>query len=739
MKRYNYLIGALALAPVMAGCADYFDTNNYTVEKPAETAQYEYLKAYQPLKTYVDRAAHPGFLLGTGVNAEEYLKGSAVFLLTNSNFDQVTTGNAMKYASVVADDGTMNFGTVRDFVGAATEAGLEVYGHTLCWHEQQNVKWLNSLIADKTVEIDPNEKIEVEDAVADFTQGAQCGWGQFGNSSGPIINSDGYFELTQDTPTANFWELQYQIIGSVGLKAGQQYTLKVMVKGSGEGKIRGKVGDWSGGAEFGNGISFGTDWEEKTLNFTAAVDGNNFVLFQHGDFVGTIQIQYVKIIHEEAPAVGYFESLISNGNLEGDEVANFYVTQPSTGGPNPAVLTPGAGADGSRGIVIESHDNPTNTWDTQFFLKSNVKLNEGDKIHVSFKYRADKSAGSESQAHGDPGSYIHWDGGLSLNFTPDWQTLDKTLTIDASMAGSDGMQTFAWNLNVLTEANKYYFDDIVFEIERTGNTIPLTPEEKAEILTAEMERWVKAMMEATEGKVKAWDVVNEPLSGGPRGQRYDLQHAATSDNPANKFYWQDYLGDNYVRVPIKFARQYFGENGGNPDDLKLFINDYNLESDWDDNQKLKSLLQWIEQWESDGVTKIDGIGSQMHVSYSLNPTTQKSKEEHIVKMYQLLASSGKLVRITELDMGITDENGNAIKTADLTFEQKMKMSDYFKFIVEKYFEIIPVSQQYGICAWAQTDSPEGSGWRAGEPIGLWDLNYSRKPAYGGFADGLSGK
>lgn len=739
MKRYNYLIGALALAPVMAGCADYFDTNNYTVEKPAETAQYEYLKAYQPLKTYVDRAAHPGFLLGTGVNAEEYLKGSAVFLLTNSNFDQVTTGNAMKYASVVADDGTMNFGTVRDFVGAATEAGLEVYGHTLCWHEQQNVKWLNSLIADKTVEIDPNEKIEVEDAVADFTQGAQCGWGQFGNSSGPIINSDGYFELTQDTPTANFWELQYQIIGSVGLKAGQQYTLKVMVKGSGEGKIRGKVGDWSGGAEFGNGISFGTDWEEKTLNFTAAVDGNNFVLFQHGDFVGTIQIQYVKIIHEEAPAVGYFESLISNGNLEGDEVANFYVTQPSTGGPNPAVLTPGAGADGSRGIVIESHDNPTNTWDTQFFLKSNVKLNEGDKIHVSFKYRADKSAGSESQAHGDPGSCIHWDGGLSLNFTPDWQTLDKTLTIDASMAGSDGMQTFAWNLNVLTEANKYYFDDIVFEIERTGNTIPLTPEEKAEILTAEMERWVKAMMEATEGKVKAWDVVNEPLSGGPRGQRYDLQHAATSDNPANKFYWQDYLGDNYVRVPIKFARQYFAENGGNPDDLKLFINDYNLESDWDDNQKLKSLLQWIEQWESDGVTKIDGIGSQMHVSYSLNPTTQKSKEEHIVKMYQLLASSGKLVRITELDMGITDENGNAIKTADLTFEQKMKMSDYFKFIVEKYFEIIPVSQQYGICAWAQTDSPEGSGWRAGEPIGLWDLNYSRKPAYGGFADGLSGK
>lgn len=739
MKRNNNLLWALAIAPALAGCADYIDTSNYVVEKPATEAQYEYLNAYKPLKEYVDRAAHPGFLLGTGVIADDYLKGTGVFLLTNSNFDQVTAGNAMKYASVVADDGTMNFGTVRDFVSAATEAGLQVYGHTLCWHEQQNVKYLNSLIADKTIEIDPNERIEVEDAFADFTNGATWGWGQFGNSEGPTINADGCFELTQDTPTENFWELQYHIIGSVALKAGEKYTLKVMVKGSGEGKIRGKVGDLGGGAEFGNGISFGTDWEEKTLDFTAAVDGNNFVLFQHGDFVGTIQIKYVKIVHQEAPAVAYFEPLITNGDMEGDDASSFWVCEPNTGGHHEPVITDGVGFDGSRGIVVESIDNPVNNYDTQFFVVSNTALKEGDKVHISFKYRADKPASASSQNHGKPGSYIHWDGGVNLNFTTEWQDFDKTLTLTATNVGSDGMLSYAWNLNDFAEANKYYFDNMVFEIERTGNTLPLTPEEKEEVLTKAMEDWVKGMMEATEGKVKAWDVVNEPLSGGPWGQRYDLQHAATSDNPANKFFWQDYLGDNYVRVPIKFARQYFAEAGGNPDELKLFINDYNLESDWDDNQKLKSLIQWIEQWESDGVTKIDGIGTQMHISYHLNPETQKSKEEHIVKMYQLMAATGKLVRITELDMGIVDANGNAIKTADLTFEQKKAMSDYFKFVIEKYFEIIPVAQQYGICQWSQTDSPDGSGWRAGEPIGLWDSNYSRKPAYGGFCEGLQGK
>ena len=49
-------------------------------------------------------------------------------------------------------------------------------------------------------------------------------------------------------------------------------------------------------------------------------------------------------------------------------------------------------------------------------------------------------------------------------------------------------------------------------------------------------------------------------------------------------------------------------------DTKLFINDYNLESDWDNNMKLKSLIEWIKRWEADGVTKIDGIGTQMHIS-----------------------------------------------------------------------------------------------------------------------------
>ncbi len=164
-----------------------------------------------------------------------------------------------------------------------------------------------------------------------------------------------------------------------------------------------------------------------------------------------------------------------------------------------------------------------------------------------------------------------------------------------------------------------------------------------------------------------------------------------------------------------------------------------MESDWDQNNKLKSLIAWIKRWEADGVTKIDGIGSQMHISCYANPTTQASKKAAIENMLKLMASSGKLCRISELDMGYVDADGNSVKTVDMTEEMHHQMAELYTFVIEKYKEIIPVNQQWGICQWCATDAPADSGWRKGEPVGLWDSNYYRKHTYAGFADGLAGK
>jgi GH35 family endo-1,4-beta-xylanase len=273
----------------------------------------------------------------------------------------------------------------------------------------------------------------------------------------------------------------------------------------------------------------------------------------------------------------------------------------------------------------------------------------------------------------------------------------------------------------------------------TDGKIPLTPEEKLDTLTYALDLWISGMMDACTSEdgvlqVKAWDVVNEAISGADSDGDgiYDLQHGS-ADTP-NDFFWQDHMGDlEYVRTVVRLARQY----GGN--DLKLFINDYNLESDWDQNKKLKSLIKWIEKWEADGTTKIDGIGSQMHISCYMNPQTQESKKKAIEESFKLMAESGKLVRISELDMGLVDESGNDVNTADVTEEQHHAMAELYTWIIKKYKEIIPASQQWGICQWCATDSPASSGWRANQPVGLWDQNYYRKHTYAGFADGLAGE
>ena len=167
MKHIVYRIGAFILLLIFAvSCADdSFD--DFLVEKPASIAGMEYLDNYDALKSYVDRNANPDFKLGAGVTVSEYLDQGHMYRLINSNFDIMTAGNAMKYSSVVGDDGSMNFGTVTAFVDAAKAAGVQIYGHTLVWHSQQNKTYLKSLIADQEISLEEGATDEIVDGFKD--------------------------------------------------------------------------------------------------------------------------------------------------------------------------------------------------------------------------------------------------------------------------------------------------------------------------------------------------------------------------------------------------------------------------------------------------------------------------------------------------------------------------------------------------------------------------------------------
>lgn len=710
------LVSALG-AMLLASCADHFDQNFETV-RPDKEAQYGYLEQYDALKEYIkDR---PNFHLGIGTAVDEYNKKELVYALTNSNFNETVAGNAMKMSSCVADDGSMNFDKVSEYVKNATDAGLSVYGHTLAWHAQQPNKYLKRLIADK--ELPPA-----------------------GDNPGLII--------TSGDPKANTWDYEIYYDLDEPLKAGKTYEISLNVRGTNPGTIDFWPGKKDGSAtQYGagsftvaesavdNDFTFTPNADIDRMRFCFGKVGgtlyfDNFVLKEKGsDHNIVVNSTFDEDDISHWTKVSWVPISYKIGNVAGAaavDIENEVHERTYTDGPFPFF------AMGCKPPVVNGaiHFVPTGDW-SQFFVMSGGenKLSEEGNYVVYLDITSSKDAS-----------------GVELTMQNGWGGSAQAITVKVPV--SAGRHTVKLPMPNIVGGDydiilKPQTADATLDVHsvkvcqvKKSNTKPLTDEEKKEILTPVLQNWIYGMMEATEGKVKAWDVVNEAISGKDGSEFYPLQSATrgtvSADDAKNNFYWQDYLGDiDYVRTAVAAARKGFADAGGNPEELKLFINDYNLETAYDDNKKLKSLIHWIEEWQKDGVTKIDGIGSQMHVSCCMDPVEQKKREDAYVNMLNLMVSTGKLVRISELDMGLEDKNGNLVNTTDMTEEQHKAMRAYYEFIVKKYLEIVPENQQWGICQWCATDSPANSGWRAGLPVGLWDLDYYRKHTYGGFAAGL---
>lgn len=730
LKNINLGLGLMALL-ALSSCAD-DKFSEYRTDMTKNLKEYQYLNNYEPLKKYVEDMkasgkCNPDFKLGIALEAAEFNKQGLVYCLAGSNFNETVAGNAMKMASCVADDGRMNFDNVSEYVKKATDAGLSVYGHTLAWHEQQPNKYLKRLIADK--ELPPAE-----------------------NNPGLII--------TSGDPKANTWDYEIYYDLDEPLKAGTTYEISLNVRGTNPGTIDFWPGKKDGSdTQYGagsftvaesaidNSFSFTPNADIDRMRFCFGKIGgtlyfDNFVLKEKGsDHNLVVNSTFDENDISHWTKVSWVEVNYKIGNVAGAiDIENEVHKQTYTDGPFPFF------AMGCEPPVVNGaiHFVPTGTW-SQFFV-----MTGGDNLLSEGNYVVYLDMTSSKDASG-----------VELTMQNGWGASDQAITV--SVPVSAGRHNVKLQMPNIAGGNydiilKPQTADATLDVHsvkvcqvKKSNTKPLTPEEKKEILTPVLQNWIYGMMAATEGKVKAWDVVNESISGKDidGDGYYDLQSATrgtvSPDDAKNKFYWQDYLGDlDYVRTAVAAARKGFADAGGKPEELKLFINDYNLETAYDDNKKLKSLIHWIEEWEKDGVTKIDGIGSQMHVSCCMDPVEQKKREDAYVNMLNLMVSTGRLVRISELDMGLevpnVDKNSKdpyiQVKTTDMTEEQHKAMRAYYEFIVKKYLEIVPKEQQWGICQWCATDSPANSGWRPGLPVGLWDLDYYRKHTYAGFAAGL---
>ena len=521
-----------------------------------------------------------------------------------------------------------------------------------------------------------------------------------------------------------------------------------------------------------------------SLNFAtvdkllAALDGN-MQLYGHNFFWHTQQNQtYLKSLIAPTLVV---ESDGDVANVLSGDATDF--NGGSTGGwgswgsnKKDAGVVAGAGQDGTAALVLENKGDG-NAWEAQCAYTFDDALQGGKKYIIQF-YAKSTSAAGELQFQYQNGSTYSSQGGYNtFSVGTDWVKCEFTFT----PAYDDANRII---LNFGKVGATYYIDNIKFGLakDQTSATrgiqyvlarngkarkatragskmyyVLKTPAEKQAALEGAMDAWVSGVANHLKEKNVVpfgYEVINEPIADGSNMYRglsegtfggtwtdddgntqYD---AAPTEDDANgltlnwgsgHWYWGYYVPDYHVKA-FQLARKYL------PADTKLFVNDYNLETS---PKKLEALIKFVKEIdEKNGSPIVDGIGTQMHVTLNCSDNAEKNAaniaelKTKVDAMFQTMAATGKLIRVTELDL--------SLGTGTPSSNQYKAQSDAYRMIVESYKANVPEAQQSGITVWSLSDNEaEHEYWLKGQVPNLFDKDYKRKWAYKGFCDGIAGE
>ena len=176
-------------------------------------------------------------------------------------------------------------------------------------------------------------------------------------------------------------------------------------------------------------------------------------------------------------AVGW-TSIIENGSFEGDDVSCFAASFDGVNDMNVYDLDieDGYGVGDSRGIAVSSLAGATQTWATQFFVKFNEPVHEGEQLHFRMNVRADFPTTITSSSHASPRTWIGM--GIVGNFDvyEEWTTIETSVVITQELA-ERGFGCIAFDLNNdMDNENTFYFDNISVEVYKVGTLIEFSDE-----------------------------------------------------------------------------------------------------------------------------------------------------------------------------------------------------------------------------------------------------------------------
>jgi GH35 family endo-1,4-beta-xylanase len=760
MKFNKYILPLAAMSLAFAGCDDQImewqakDSTIGVADLPLELQ--EKIANYEPIKTYAQKY-HPNLNFALGIGADMYLSNDQYKALVDENFTGITLGNAMKFGVVCGNSGNLDFTTI-DQVIASMPADMKLYGHNLLWHTQQPQTYLKSLIAPKMVINSDGEGVAnllVGDA-STFDGGSWGGWGSWGsNKDNAEIDATGgkdgspCAKLT-NSGDGNAWDAQFAYTFDTPLSSENTYVIKFKAKSSSAaGQLQFQYQNSSTyGSQGGyNTFNVGTSWTDFEYEFTPNYDDANRIILNFGAVDGTYWIDDIEFGQK-------VESNIENV-MTGD---SYDFEGGSTGGwgswgsnKDDVSVVEGAGADGTAGAVLKNKGDG-DAWAAQFAYTFDDYLKKGTIYVIKFSAKSSSAAGQLQFQYQNGSTYGSQGGYNTFSIGTDWADYEYEFTI----TDYDDVNRIILNFGAVGAT--YYLDNIQFGAKKDQSSAVAAPHrrgvrhkattvtyqlksaaEKREILLNAMEEWIKAMMQHVGTRVDAWDVINEPIADGSNKWRgfdgayggsdsNDVADSApveteteglnlnwASDTGSQHWYWGYFIGKDYGAKAFEYARKYAPSS-----DVKLFVNDYNLETS---PAKLAALIDFINYIDANG-GHVDGIGTQMHVSSSIT-------KDEVDAMFKTMVATGKLVRITELDV--------SVGTTSPSTAQAAAQAAAYQMIIESYFENVPEAQQSAITLWTLSDNAkEHLYWLKDDSPNLFDGNYDRKHAYKTVCDALAG-
>lgn len=788
MKINKIMIPVVASAMLLTGCDDQL----MQWGKPADHADVtkaeiplavkEVIANYDNIKDYAQQYT-PNMKIGIGMGADLYANNeNGEGDLANAIYQVFTPGNAMKNDAIMGNSGSLNFATV-DKLLAALDGNMQLYGHNFFWHTQQNQTYLKSLIAPTlVVESDGDVANVLSGDASDFNGGSTGGWGSWGSNkkdAGAVAGAgqDGTAALVlENKGDGNAWEAQCAYTFNDYLEMNKTYVIKFKAKSTspaGELQFQYQNGTTYSSQGGYNTFNVGTDWQTFQYEFTIdKYDDVNRIILNFGKVGGSYTIDDIQFgLKQEDPMDNVLAGDASD--FEGGTTGGW-----GSWGSNKesADVEDGAGYNNSKGLALKNKGDG-NAWEAQCAYTFDDALQEGKKYIIQFYAKSTSAAGELQFQYQNGSTYASQGGYNTFNVGTDWVKCEFTFT-----PAYDNANRIILNFGKVGAT--YYIDNIKFGLakDQTSATrgiqyvlarngkarkatragskmyyILKTPAEKQAALESAMEAWVSGVANHLKEKNVVpfgYEVINEPIADGSNMYRglsegtfggtwtdddgntqYD---AAPTEDDANgltlnwgsgHWYWGYYVPDYHVKA-FQLARKYL------PADTKLFVNDYNLETS---PKKLEALIKFVKEIdEKNGSPIVDGIGTQMHVTLNCSDNAEKNTaniaelKTKVDAMFQTMAATGKLIRVTELDL--------SLGTGTPSSNQYKAQSDAYRMIVESYKANVPEAQQSGITVWSLSDNEaEHEYWLKGQVPNLFDKDYKRKWAYKGFCDGIAGE